>query len=94
MYSSGNSPAIAAIELEKSLTSYSQWYCKNMLVLNAAKTNIITLSIKKIKLKSLPKVKFESLTLSQKDYIKYLGFYLDKNLNVKAHLSDGVVFSP
>ena len=66
VFASGHNPELAAKELEESLVNYTNWYNSNMLVLNAAKTNVITLSNKTINSKLLPKVKFQSIRISQK----------------------------
>jgi hypothetical protein len=77
----------SAKSLELDLINYSQWYKSNFLVLNAAKTEVMTLSKSKINHITLPIIKFENMVLKQSDKIKYLGCHLDNRLNLNKHLS-------
>ena len=72
--------------MESQLVKYSNWYNNNLLVLNAAKTTIITISNSKLKLNSLPNIKFQKLNLKQADKMKYLGFFLDNQLKFNKNL--------
>ena len=84
---SGPDPVTAAHRLEESLAHYSNWYTNNLLTINSGKTNIMTISIKRVKLSSLPVIKFNSFDIKQCEKIKYLGFFLDRYLTLKQNLS-------
>jgi hypothetical protein len=84
---SGEDPVSSTKNLEKDLTLYSNWYSQNLLALNASKTEIMTFSNSKFKPSVLPEVNFMGHKLPHRNFIKYLGFNLDCNLNMKTHLS-------
>ena len=84
---SGPDPVTAAHRLEESLAHYSNWYTSNLLAINSEKTNIMTISNKKVKLSSLPVIKFNSINLKQCEKIKYLGIFLDRYLTLKQNLA-------
>ena len=79
----------AAVSLERDLVNYTQWYKSNLLVLNATKTEVMTISKsqKLKKQKHLPLINFQDLQLKQSDNLKYLGCYIDSNLNFTKHVS-------
>ena len=83
----GPDPITAASKLEGSLALYAKWYQDDQLIINAQKTNIMTISNKKCKVNSLPIIKFQSCSIKQCDKIKYLGIYMDSLLNMKSNLS-------
>lgn len=85
--STGSDLNIAAKNLETDLKHYSKWYKDNLLVVNASKTNIITLSNKKFDHKKAPKILFQNTQITQKNTLKYLGFHLDNQLKFHKHLA-------
>jgi hypothetical protein len=75
-----NSTTLMEILIEKA----SAWYDKNLLVLNSAKTDVMTISNKKYKV--LPNLIFKNNSIKQSDKLKYLGVILDNKLNFKRHI--------
>lgn len=80
----GQNPTESVRAMEKSLNAASTWYDSNLLVLNASKTDIMTISNTKIK--SLPNLHFKNLSIKQSPNIKYLGVILDNKLTLKPHI--------
>ena len=70
--------------MENSIALASNWYAANKLVLNASKTDVMTIS--KSKGTKLPNLNFQGMSFKQSDNIKYLGMTLDKNINFKPHV--------
>jgi hypothetical protein len=85
----GSCTTASANSLEKSLVVYSNWYNKNLLALNASKTEVLTISLTKTRIdpSKLPKINFMGCSLNQCLKLKYLGFTLDSRLDMKCHLS-------
>ena len=80
---SGENPDISTESMQKSIKLASNWYSENCLVLNSAKTDVMTISnTSNIK---APDLKFDNLTFKQSSKIKYLGVILDCQLNFKPH---------
>jgi hypothetical protein len=73
--------------MEADLKQYAKWYENNLLVLNAAKTDIMTITASKTKFTHFPNIQFQNLKLKQSGYIKYLGFFLDQHLLFKKNLA-------
>jgi hypothetical protein len=73
----------SAKKLENELIFYANWYKNNLLILNGAKTNVMTISSKRVNPSSLPSIKFLNLELKQTNQIRYLGFIIDNQLNFK-----------
>ena len=83
LITSGEDPAKSTCAMEKTITKASKWYDENLLVLNAAKTDVMTISNSKI---SAPNLNFKNLSFKQSDKIKYLGVILDDKLCFKPHI--------
>ena len=73
--------------MENNLNQYNDWYNENSLVINAAKTEIMTVTLSNIKRTDIPPITFKGNKIKQVDHIKYLGCFLDKELNFKKHTS-------
>ena len=71
MISSGKDPSASTLNMENSIALASNWYAANKLVLNASKTDVMTIS--KSKGTKPPNLNFQGMTLKQSDKIKYLG---------------------
>ena len=84
MISSGKDPSVSTLNMENSIALASNWYTANKLVLNASKTDVMTIS--KSKGTKPPNLNFQGMAFKQSDKIKYLGVTLDKNLNFKPHV--------
>ena len=84
--SHGGNPQESSDNLRNKLASAEVWYSNNLLVLNAAKTSIMTITKKKIY--DLPKVNFNNISIKQVDKIKYLGFIIDSRLNFIHHVNN------
>ena len=84
MITSGEDMSVSTLNMEKSIVLASNWYAANKLVLNASKTDVMTIS--KSKGTKPPNLNFHGMTFKQSDKIKYLGVILDKNLNFKPHI--------
>ena len=69
--------------MQKSIEEASNWYSENCLVLNSAKTDVMTMS--NTSNMKAPDSKFDILTFKQSFKIKYLGVILDYQLNFKPH---------
>ena len=67
--------------------NYSKWYNENLLVINATKTEIMTISLAKNQSIPAPNINFLNSQIKQSTCLKYLGFYLDNRLTMKRHLS-------
>ena len=83
LLTSGPNSWKATANMEQSITSASKWYDQNLLVMNASKTDVMTVSKSK---DEAPHLKFRAIAFKQSDKIKYLGVILDKNLNFKPHI--------
>ena len=83
LLTSGPNSWKATANMEQSITSASKWYDQNLLVMNASKTDVMTVSKSK---DEAPHLKFQAIAFKQSDKIKYLGVILDKNLNFKPHI--------
>lgn len=83
LVTSGETPIVSTEVMEKSIDQASNWYSENCLVLNSAKTDVMTISnTSGIK---APNLKFDNKSFKQSTKIKYLGVILDSNLNFKPH---------
>ena len=69
--------------MESLIISASHWYTGNKLVLNASKTDAMTVSKTNEK---LPKLNSGNMSFKQSEKIRYLGVNLDKKLNFKPHI--------
>ena len=68
------------------LTKVSDWLTANKLTLNVEKSNFLIITSKQQNLSYQVDLKINNKSIIQKDYIKYLGVILDKNLNWKQHI--------
>ena len=84
LLTSGTCPVSSTRQMEMLISSASDWYDQNSLVLNAAKTDIMTISSKHIPV--LPQLTFKGLSFTQSRKIKYLGVLLDDRLNFKPNI--------
>ena len=84
MITSGEDPSVSTLNMENSIALASNWYAANKLVLNASKTNVMTIS--KSKGTKLPNLNFQGMSFKQSDNIKYLGMTSEKNINFKPHV--------
>ena len=83
----GHTPEASALKLENSLIDFVSWYKRNLLVLNASKTDLMTISNKPLKTNSLPMITINESKLKQSDKIKYLGLVLDNKLKFNKSIS-------
>ena len=80
---SGENRDTSTESMQKSIEEASNWYSENCLVLNSAKTDVMTMS--NTSNMKAPDSKFDILTFKQSFKIKYLGVILDYQLNFKPH---------
>ena len=85
LLTNGPSAQCSSDAMEGLLSTASKWYDHNRLVLNAAKTDVMTISNQA--LKDYPKLKFNDLLINQSNKIKYLGVILDNKLNLRLNVS-------
>lgn len=63
------------------LTAYAMWFRLNKFSLNTRKSNFIIFSGKKTYSKDLSKIMIESVEMPQVSSTKFLGIFVDENLN-------------
>ena len=80
LLTSGENPSQSCIKMENLMDSASEWYDQNLLVLNADKTDVMTICHQST---DTPKIRFKGIEFKQSSKIKYLGVLLDENLNFK-----------
>ena len=91
LYSNKNLKALE-LEVNIELNKLCEWLTANKLTLNAKKSNYVIFLSYKMKLPFQPTINvFDNDRISYsplecKDYVKYLGILIDKNLNWKAHI--------
>ena len=68
------------------LTKVKQWFDCNKLSLNIKKTNFIHFTTRNAPENINIDIKIDTILLEQKESTKFLGVYLDKNLNCKTHI--------
>ena len=78
----GKNPSLATANMENHISNESNWYQQNLLTMNSSKTNVMTISKD---IEKPPNLNFQNQSFKQVDKIKYLGVFLDKNLNFKRH---------
>ena len=76
--------AISAIEI---LNDVKSWFASHKLLMNEAKTNIVYFSNSSNDKNSIIQIDLENCTLKSTDHTKFLGLYLDKELNWCTHLN-------
>lgn len=76
--------AISAIEI---LNDVKTWFASHKLLMNEAKTNIVYFSNSVNDKNTTIQIEMEQCTLKSTDHTKFLGLYLDKELNWSVHLS-------
>ena len=75
--------------LTSALNKISSWLKANKLTLNVKKSNLVLFSIgKNHKNKENIKLTISNEELEQKDYAKYLGIYIDKNLSWRKQIEN------
>ena len=79
----GKNPSLATANMENHISNESNWYQQNLLTMNSSKTNVMTISKD---IEKPPNLNFQNQSFKQVDKIKYLGVFLDKNLNFKRHV--------
>lgn len=83
---------VKILSLELELTKLCEWPTANKLTLNAKKSNDVMFWNYRKKLSFKPTInifdidKMSYSPLECKDYVKYLGILIDKNLNWKTHI--------
>ena len=65
------------------MDSASEWYDQNLLVLNADKTDVMTICHQST---DSPKIRFKGIEFKQLSKIQHLGVLLDESLNFKPQL--------
>ena len=68
------------------LSKVENWLRHNKLSLNLSKTNYLIIQNKLRLEKSKPKLKVNDSPLKQSSVVKYLGVYIDDDLNWSAHI--------
>jgi exonuclease III len=74
--------------LNENISIIYKWLCLNKLSLNIDKTNYIVFHSSRKKLPHTPIVLLNNNEIKQVDHTKFLGVYIDKNLNWKKHCSE------
>ena len=74
--------------MENTLASIRSWMSENRLKMNDSKTELIIYgSRQQLKNLSIGSLKVNETSVTTSDFIKYLGVYLDQNLNLKRHIT-------
>ena len=85
IYSTGTTLQEVTGALQDSLDDVSYWYTRNKLTVNAGKSKSMLITQNKIN-KELFKLFMDGEEIQQVNDTKYLGIYLDENINWFAHL--------
>ena len=75
-------------KLNENISIIYKWLCSNKLSLNIDKTNHIVFHSSRKKLPYTPVVLSNNTEIKQVDYTKFLGVYIDQNVNWKRHCSE------
>lgn len=75
----------SAANMERLINIASKWYDKNLLVLNATKTDVMTITNHKTG--KPPDIALKDITIKQSRKIKYLGVIIDDRLNFKLNIN-------
>lgn len=86
IYSSGNSPNLAAAKLQKGLDMLSLWTRHSRLTVNAGKSKVMLILPKKCNNVVLPSLMLDEQRLEYVSSYKYLGICLDNSLSFKQHV--------
>ena len=73
--------------MNTTLDNIYRWLCVNKLSLNIEKTNYIIFHNAQRKLPFKPKVQIDDKEISMVQFTKFLGVYIDNNMNWKKHIS-------
>lgn len=84
LLTSGATQYQAKLDMERKISLASDWYTKNQLILNATKTDVMTITNHKSD--SPPDLHLHNHVIKQSKKIKYLGVILDHRLNMNAHV--------
>jgi len=87
-YISGNDLKVIETICNEELEKVSEWLRANKLSLNVSKSNMVLFRNHNRKLISDIFIKIDNELINQKNYVKYLGIYIDKNLSWKEHISN------
>ena len=80
LFTLGGNPSQSCIKMENLMDSASEWYDQNLLVLNANKTDVMTICHQST---DSPKKRFKGIEFKQLSKTKYLGILSDESLNFK-----------
>ena len=76
--------ALSAIEI---LNDVKTWFASHKLLMNEAKTNIVYFSNNTHDKNTTIQIESENVLLKSTDHTKFLGLYLDKELNWSVHMN-------